>query len=68
MMDIFAKLPSPSALISNVNNDQELREKLNETYKNEKDAFLAYKLLGYILATNRSTFRRLKQEEQVEIP
>jgi flagellin-specific chaperone FliS len=68
MMDIFSKLPNPHNLINDCQNDEELRNKLKSLYKNETDGFLAYKLLCYILATNRSTIRKLQQNELVEIP
>jgi hypothetical protein len=63
MMDIYAKLPSTTNLISDVHNEEELLTKLKNLYKSESDGFLAYKLLNYILATNRSTIKKLKPEE-----
>ena len=59
MMEIFSKLPNTSTLISSIESDESLREKLNTIFKNESDGFLAYKLLSYILATNRSTIKKL---------
>ena len=67
MMDIFTKIPNPVNLIRNVTSDADLRKKLNELYTNEKDGFLAYKLVNYIFATNRSTIKKLEIEEHIKI-
>lgn len=66
MMDIFSKLPNPATLMRDVTNENELKEKLKVLYKNEADGRLAYKMLSYIFATNKSTIRKLKPEEYVE--
>lgn len=66
MLDIFSKLPSPAMLIKDVNDEQDLKEKLRKLYKTEGDARLAYKLLAYVFATNHSTIRKLGHLEEVE--
>lgn len=45
-----------------------MRKKLNEIYKNDRDGWKAYKLLSYIFATNRSTIRKLLNEDKVSFP
>jgi hypothetical protein len=59
MNDIFAELPSVQAMILNVNNDEELRNKLKNILKDEIKGYKAYNLIRYILATNRSSIRKL---------
>lgn len=65
MADLFAELPSVQAMIKDVNGDEELRSKLNISLKGEDKGYKAYNLIRYILATNRSSIRKLKLEEQV---
>lgn len=64
MADLFAELPSVQAMIKDVNNDEELRSKLNHFLKSEDMGNKAYNLIRYILATNHSSIRKLKLEEQ----
>jgi hypothetical protein len=59
MNDIFAELPSVQAMILNMNNDEELRNKLKNILKDEIKGYKAYNLIRYILATNRSSIRKL---------
>ena len=59
MNDIFAELPSVQAMILNVNNDEELRNQLKNILKDEIKGYKAYNLIRYILATNRSSIRKL---------
>ena len=59
MNDIFAELPSVQAMILNVNNDEELRNKFKIILKDEIKGYKAYNLIRYILATNRSSIRKL---------
>ena len=54
--------------MKDVEKEEQLRQKLNTLLKSENDGFLAYKLLSYILATNRNTIIKLKKEEKVELP
>ena len=65
MLVIFAKLPTPSELINQCTDDESLRQYLLlKVYQNNfDDANKAYKLLAYILATNRSTMRQLDAGE-----
>ena len=67
----MANIPSIDVLIQGVENEEALIERLNLHNTNKKkpeNAFLAYKLMRYILATNRSSIRRLKPEEAVGFP
>ncbi len=64
MADLFAELPSVQAMIKDVNSDDELRSKLNHSLKSEDMGNKAYNLIRYIMATNRSSIRKLKLEEQ----
>ena len=64
MQELLRLIPSPSRLLENVSNESELLDKLNTLTKQE--GHLASKLLSYILATNRSTIRKLKESELVE--
>lgn len=59
IMDIFVNMPHLRDLIVDVTNEDELIKKLQAHYKNEQTGFNSYKLLRYILATNRSTIRLL---------
>jgi hypothetical protein len=68
MVDVFDKIPQIGGLIMGIDNEDQLRKKLNIECKDEKKGFQAYKLLRYILATNRSTIRQLKAEERFELP
>lgn len=47
-------------MMNNVDSEQDLRQKIFGLYKSEHDGLLAYKLLNFIYATNRSTILRLK--------
>jgi hypothetical protein len=69
MADLITELPAIEAIIQGVDTEEGLIEKLRKynTAKPEK-AFLSYKLMRYILATNRSSIRRLKPEEAVTLP
>jgi|LauGreDrversion4_2_1035121.scaffolds.fasta_scaffold2200018_1 hypothetical protein len=55
-------------MILNVNNDEELRNKLKNILKDEKIGYKAYNLIRYILATNRSSIRKLDPKNQFELP
>ena len=46
-----------------VNNDEELRIKLNVILKDDEKGYKAYNMIRYILATNRSSIRQLKGDE-----
>lgn len=65
MLEIFSKIPNPLNLMNKVNSEDELREKIYSLYKTEKDGLLAYKLLSYIYATNRSSIMQLQPEDFV---
>lgn len=68
MMNVFGQIPAPQALLTASIDDESLREALKEVYKGKtEDALLAYKLLGYILATNRTTIKQLKPEEKLPL-
>ena len=41
-------------ICKDVNNDDELRIKLNAILKNDEKGYKAYNMIRYILATNRS--------------
>ncbi len=63
MMEIFQKIPNPTNLVRDVSNEEELIEKLKKQYKDPMHGWMAYKLLSYIFATNRSTIRKLEPHE-----
>ena len=65
MIEIFSKLPNPVNLMHNVSSEDELREKIYSTQKTEKEGLLAYKLLSYVFATNRSSIIQLQPEDFV---
>ncbi|CDW86592.1 uba ts-n domain containing protein [Stylonychia lemnae] len=66
MINILIKLPKVQTLIQKIENEQQLRAKLNEIYKSEKDGWKAYKILSYIFATNRTTIKKLEFENQID--
>jgi hypothetical protein len=59
MIKIFQDLPSVTDLISGVKTEDELIKKFQALYKDDKKGFTAYKMVRYILATNRSLIRKL---------
>ena len=65
MIDIFQKLPNPVNLIKDVQSEEQLRDKIYSLYKSHDDGKLAYKLLTYVFATNRSTIKLLQPDELV---
>ena len=65
MIEIFQKLPNPVNLIKDVLSEEQLREKIYSLDKSPDDGKLAYKLLTYVFATNRSTIRLLQPHELV---
>jgi len=69
MAEIMLNIPAIETFIHGVDTEEVLLEKLR-SYNNAKpdQAFLAYKLMRFILATNRSSIRRLKPEEAVVLP
>jgi len=48
------------ALISGVKTEEELIKKFQALYKDDKKGFTAYKMVRYILTTNRSLIRKLE--------
>jgi len=69
MMKIFNLLPLPRELRDKSTNDDAMREHLKMVCKNNiEEASLAYKLLAYIFATNRTTMRELKYNEKIATP
>jgi hypothetical protein len=63
-----ANLPTIENLTNSANNDDDILSKLRKIFPEKKDdkinkSFLAYKLMRYVLATNRSSIRRLRPEE-----
>jgi hypothetical protein len=69
MGEIMAKLPSIESLIVGRSSEEELNSFLIQCYGgDQKKAFQAYKLMRYILATNRSSIRRLEPEEYFKLP
>ena len=69
MMKIFMLFPSPKELIDKAEDEISLREHLKSVvYKqNTDEALLAYKMLAYILATNRTTIKELKGDDRVPV-
>ena len=57
MQDLFAELPSVHLMLKDVNNDDELRIKLNAILNNDEKGYKSYNMIRYILATNRSSIR-----------
>ena len=70
MAEIIRRIPTIDYLINGVQTDEEIIEKLREIFPPFKteNAFLAYKLMWYILATNRSSIRQLNPEDAVQMP
>ena len=70
MAEIIRRIPTIDYLISGVQTDEEIIEKLREIFPPfiKENAFRAYKLMWYILATNRSSIRQLNPEDAVQIP
>ena len=69
MIEIIKQIPTIDYLISGVQTDKEIIEKLRERFPvKTENAFLAYKLMWYILATNRSSIRQLSPEDAVQMP
>ena len=67
--DIYTQIPQLRQLTQDVETEEDLRKRLIEVFHNDqKKGFSAYKLLRYILATNRSTVRYLKADERVRLP
>lgn len=63
MQNLFAELPNVQMMCKDVNNDEELRIKLNVILKDDEKGYKAYNMIRYILATNRSSIRQLKGDE-----
>jgi hypothetical protein len=69
MAEIIKRFPTIDYLISGVQTDEEIIAKLRDIFRfNTEYAFLAYKLMWYILATNRSSIRQLSPEDAVQMP
>lgn len=68
MTDILMLLPSVTQLITGINTEEELIKKLQTIYGSDQRGYTAYKLLRYILATNRSSIRKLEGPNRIELP
>ena len=68
MTDILMLLPSVTQLIAGINTEEELIKKLQTIYGSDQRGYTAYKLLRYILATNRSSIRKLEGPNRIELP
>ena len=70
MAEIIKRIPTIDYLISGVKTDEEIIEKLRKIFPqfDTEYGFLAYKLMWYILATNRSSIRQLNIEDAVQMP
>lgn len=68
MIEIFNTLPKVTPLIHGVNTEEELIKKFQTMYKDDKKGFTAYKMVRYILATNRSLIRKLEGPTKIEMP
>ncbi len=68
MTKIMTMFPHLKELLDKSTDDESLREHLKSVYKqNTEESLLAYKLLAYIFATNRTTMKELKAEERILI-
>jgi hypothetical protein len=66
MLVIFNKLQSPKILLEKCTSEETLIKYLtDDVYKDLKIGLSAYKLLAYILATNRTLMRELKDHERI---
>jgi len=68
LMKIFNYFPSPSEMLKKSTDEESLREYITTVCKDKQEALDAYKLLGYIFATNRTTIKMLKADEKVPMP
>lgn len=70
MAEIIRRIPTIDYLINGVQTDEEIIDKLRKIFPQIETeyAFLAYKLMWYILATNRSSIRQLNPEDAVQMP
>ena len=66
MMKIFMKLPKPEDLLKDCADEEGLKENLKKLFPEGQDAHKAYQLLAYIIATNRTTVRLLKDDERID--